>query len=176
MPIVGAYNWRDGEISARYSGYLRSRPSRRDSGSVEQPTRRAARRSGATALRELHREFVYRKEGRDAWSLPDRARDGKYYNDCDGYAALAKERLLDAGFGERWLRLALCSTVPDLPWSLRDLRFNHMVLIVNCRDGDLVADNLHPRRMEDWRSVSYEWRVREPAAPGDFELLGNPRA
>ena len=87
----------------------------------------------------------------DHWSLPT-ARGG----DCEDYALLKKQKLLEIGFPPQALLIA---TVLDKN------RSGHAVLVVRTSDGDLILDNVTDRILP-WAETGYLFlRMQDPQAP-----------
>jgi predicted transglutaminase-like cysteine proteinase len=80
------------------------------------------------------------------WNIPT---DG--YGNCHDYALAKRKSLIDAGFPERALRVAIVVTP-------REER--HAVLTVATDRGDLVLDNLTDV-IKPWTDVHYDWIERQ---------------
>jgi predicted transglutaminase-like cysteine proteinase len=80
------------------------------------------------------------------WNIPT---DG--YGDCEDYALTKRKALLDAGFSEPALRIALVLT------RKQEL---HAVLTVTTDQGDYVLDNLR-RDIVGWDQAGYQWIERQ---------------
>lgn len=92
------------------------------------------------------------------WNIPT---DG--YGDCEDYALSKRKALLDAGFPEPALRIALVLTH-------RGER--HAVLTVTTDQGDYVLDNLS-RNVLGWNQTDYIWIERQdPAKVWGWVALG----
>ena len=82
------------------------------------------------------------------WNIPT---DG--YGDCEDYALSKRKALLDAGFSEAALRLAIVLTRS---------RERHAVLTVTTDHGDFVLDNLG-NAITGWDQTGYQWLERQDA-------------
>ena len=80
------------------------------------------------------------------WNIPT---DG--YGDCEDYALTKRKALLDAGFPEPALRMAIVLT-----WRQE----RHAVLTVTTDHGDYVLDNLR-RDVVGWDQDDYQWIERQ---------------
>ena len=80
------------------------------------------------------------------WNIPT---DG--YGDCEDYALTKRKALLDAGFSEPALRIALVLT------RKQEL---HAVLTVTTDQGDYVLDNLR-HDIVGWDQAGYQWIERQ---------------
>lgn len=109
-----------------------------------------------TVTRSVNREIFPEDDGphygrAEYWDIPT---DG--YGNCKDYALTKRKRLIDAGFPERALRLAIVVTP-------RENR--HVVLTVATDRGDLVLDNLN-NDVKPWIEVGYRWLERQDASGG----------
>lgn len=106
--------------------------------------------------RQVNRTIRYVPDERqfktaDHWSLPT-ARGG----DCEDFALLKKQKLLEMGFPPQALLIA---TVLDKN------RSGHAVLVVRTTDGDMVLDNATDRILP-WAETGYFFlRMQDPKAP-----------
>ena len=82
------------------------------------------------------------------WTIPT---DG--YGDCEDYALTKRKELIDAGFPEPALRIAIVVTP-------REAR--HAVLTVVTDKGDYVLDNLS-NDVVAWNATGYTWLERQDA-------------
>lgn len=119
------------------------------------------------ALKATDSIFVYTPDpdGIDNWEVPVAKDDGKIYNDCDGFAAYAKDLLLKDGWAESMLRLTVCDT---------ESGGSHMVLCVTLEDIDVILDNRYSKTIKPYHKLPYKWVYREDGN-GSFERLSDPR-
>jgi predicted transglutaminase-like cysteine proteinase len=76
--------------------------------------------------------------------------------DCNDYAVTKRHELIKRGWPSRALLLAEVVTT----WGE-----HHLILVVRTKEGDFVADNLHPR-LRRWSETPYRWvRVQSPENP-----------
>jgi predicted transglutaminase-like cysteine proteinase len=76
--------------------------------------------------------------------------------DCNDYAVTKRHELIKRGWPSRALLLAEVVTT----WGE-----HHLVLVVRTKEGDFVADSLHPK-VRRWSETPYHWvRVQSPQNP-----------
>jgi predicted transglutaminase-like cysteine proteinase len=76
--------------------------------------------------------------------------------DCNDYAVTKRHELIKRGWPSRALLLAEVVTT----WGE-----HHLVLVIRTKEGDFVADSLHPQ-VRQWSVTPYRWvRVQSPQNP-----------
>lgn len=81
----------------------------------------------------------------DYWTLPTSGAD------CEDYVLYKRARLIDAGWPEEAVLIAVV---------LSPVEGYHAVLILRTDQGELVLDNLRDEVLE-WRETGYEWVIRQ---------------
>jgi predicted transglutaminase-like cysteine proteinase len=110
------------------------------------------------AIRPLDDQTHYGRA--EYWNIPT---DG--YGDCEDYALTKRKELMEAGFPEPSLRIALVMT-----W--RNER--HAVLTVSSDRGDFVLDNLTDA-IVSWDKTGFAWVERQdPNRAWAWVALGTP--
>jgi predicted transglutaminase-like cysteine proteinase len=85
--------------------------------------------------------------------------------DCNDYAVTKRHELIKRGWPSRALLLAEVVTT----WGE-----HHLVLVVRTKEGDYVADSLHPQ-VRRWAETPYRWmRVQSPQNPMFWATVGGP--
>jgi predicted transglutaminase-like cysteine proteinase len=101
----------------------------------------------------------------DFWALP--SRDAWSRGDCEDYVLEKRHRLLERGFPQESLSVALVRT----PWGE-----NHAVLLVETAAGVYVMDSL-TSWIQPWTKIDYQWVVRQsPVDPSVWVEIGNRAA
>lgn len=110
----------------------------------------------AAVNKRVNREVRYVTDQRqfrtsEHWTLPT-----NHGGDCEDFALLKKQRLMQMGFDPKSLLIA---TVLDRN------RNGHAVLVVRTKNGDLVLDNA-THRILPWAKTGYVFlRMQDPHAP-----------
>ncbi len=108
------------------------------------------------SVREITDESQFRVL--DHWTLPT-SKGG----DCEDFALLKKQHLMQMGFPAKSLLIA---TVLDRQ------RQGHAVLVVRTSHGDLVLDNL-TNKIKYWDDTGYMFlRMQNPNAPSTWIMVG----
>jgi predicted transglutaminase-like cysteine proteinase len=90
---------------------------------------------------------VQYKTDLEQYNKPEFWVEANTFGDCEDYALLKRQRLLDAGFARKDLHLACC-------WD--ETEAYHCVLLCNTSKGWFVLDNRHTWPMPP-KSLSYRW-------------------
>jgi len=89
---------------------------------------------------------------REDWRVPQPDEYGRYFDDCDGYAAAKIKELRDDGIEAYF---ALCYCYPG-----RENPGRHAVCLVPTDYGDYILDNRH-EMVFHYDDCNYKWRKRE---------------
>ncbi len=87
--------------------------------------------------------------------------------DCNDYAVTKRHELIKRGWPSRALLLAEVVTT----WGE-----HHLVLVIRSKEGDYVADNLHPK-VRSWSETPYRWiRAQSPDNPAFWSTIASRTA
>lgn len=110
--------------------------------------------------REVNQRIIYRSDKEifgesEFWAV------AKEYGDCEDFALVKLETLLDHGWDRVNLRLTTCWT---------ETREYHAVLTVETNHGTYVLDNRFDK-VVPWAILRYKWHKREIPGSGMWEKI-----